>query len=346
MTLVDLKGIHVVRKTLADGSVRAYHYAWRGGPRIEAEPGTDEYAAEFAAHKRASKPPPVGDFMRLLRAYQRASEFTSLAAKTRKDYGRYLRMIEDEFGDASLRTIEDKRMRRAFKEWRDGFAETPRKADMAWTVLARVLSWAKDIGEISVNVCERGGRLYDADRSEKVWTEDQVAKALAGLPEHLRRVFMVALWTGQRQGDILRLCWTNYDGKTIRLKQSKTGARVAIKVGAPLKAMLDGMERAQAVILTTGKDGQPWTSDGFRASWGRAVAALGITGVTFHDLRGTAITRLAEASCSESEICAITGHDAGSISNVLGRYLARNEALAAAGITKLERAEQERSAGE
>ena len=48
---------------------------------------------------------------------------------------------------------------------------TPRKADYAWTTLARVLSVAKDRGRIPVNPCERGGRLYEADRKDKVWGE-------------------------------------------------------------------------------------------------------------------------------------------------------------------------------
>jgi hypothetical protein len=33
---------------------------------------------------------------------------------------------------------------------------------------------AKDRGKISVNVCERGGRLYEADRAEKIWTADHI----------------------------------------------------------------------------------------------------------------------------------------------------------------------------
>ena len=34
---------------------------------------------------------------------------------------------------------------------------------------------------------------------------------------------MLALWSGARQSDILRLPWSAYDGKHIRLRQGKTG---------------------------------------------------------------------------------------------------------------------------
>ena len=66
---------------------------------------------------------------------------------------------------------------------------------------------------------------------------------------------MLAPWTGQRQGDLLALPWSAYDGQSIRLRQRKgkkgKGRRVKIPVGAPLKAMLDRTQRVATVILTT-----------------------------------------------------------------------------------------------
>jgi hypothetical protein len=59
--------------------------------------------------------------------------------------------------------------------------------------------------------------------------------------------------------------------------------------------------------MLTSSDGKPWTSDGFRASWRKACAAAGVVGVTFHDLRGTAVTRLAIGNATEAEIATITG---------------------------------------
>ena len=90
-------------------------------------------------------------------------------------------------------------------------------------------------------------------------------------------------------------------------------------------------------MLTQG-DGHPWTEDGFRSSWKKAVAKAGITGLTFHDIRGTAVTRLAVASCTIPQIAAITGHSLKDVSEILdAHYLHHDPALAEAAISKLER---------
>jgi integrase len=148
---------------------------------------------------------------------------------------------------------------------------------------------------------------------------------------------MLALWTGQRQGDLLRLPWSAYDGTRIRLRQSKTGTPISFKVGAPLKAMLDATPKRSPLILTS-TEGKPWTSDGFRASWGKACKRAGVSGVTFHDLRGTAVTRLALVGCTEAQIAAITGHSLRDVCSILdAHYLHRDPSLADDAITKLER---------
>ena len=77
-----------------------------------------------------------------------------------------------------------------------------------------------------MNPCERGGRLYAADRVDAIWTEEMIGRAVGGLPQELRWAFVLALWTGQRQGDLLRLPWSAFDGQQIRFHQSKTGRRL------------------------------------------------------------------------------------------------------------------------
>jgi integrase len=204
-------------------------------------------------------------------------------------------------------------------------------------VLARVLSWSLDRGLVAANPCTHGGRLYRGSRAEKIWTDADEAAFLERAPAHLHLPLLLALWTGQRQGDLLRLPWSAYDGTYIRLRQSKTGRRVQIRVGAPLKLALEAAPKRSTIMLIT-SDGKPWTSDGFRASWRKACAAAGIVGVTFNDLRGTAVTRLALAEATEAEIATITGHSLRDVRSILdAHYLARDPALGERAIAKLER---------
>jgi len=336
---VRLKGINHARVRLADGSVEIYYYAWRGGPRLPGKPGSAEFVAAYNKAVKSRPAPPAAGLLSIIKAYEKSVDFGDLAASTRRSYGPLLRRIEKEFGDFPLSGLADRRSRGVFMGWRDRVAEVSgrRQADYAWTVLARVLSWGLDRGMVPANPCEKGGRLYRGSRVDNVWSADDEALFLARAPKHLHLPLIIALWTGQRQGDLLRLPWSAYDGTHIRLRQGKTGARVLIPVGAPLKAALDAEPRRCPVILTN-TEGKPWTSDGFRASWRKAGAASGITDLRFNDLRGTAVTRLAVAGCTQAEIATITGHSSRDVGAILdAHYLHRDPALAESAILKLER---------
>ena len=197
--------------------------------------------------------------------------------------------------------------------------------------------WSFNRGLVATNPCERGGRLYRrGGRAEKIWTDADEVAFLERAPAHLHLALLLALWTGQRQGDLLRLPWSSYDGTHIRLRQGKTGARVVIPVGTPLKAALDATPKVSTIVLTS-TDGKPWTSDGFRASWRKACKVAGVVGVTFNDLRGTAVTRLAIAECTEAEIATITGHSLRGVRAILDtHYLSRDQSFGENAIRKLE----------
>jgi integrase len=337
---VRLRGINLVTKRLADGTLRTYWYAWKGGPPLRGKPGTPEFVASYNEALTRKVAPPRGTLLSLLQQYQASEDFRALANSTRRSYVALIAPIEKRFGNFPLSALTDRRSRGIFMGWRDHVAETAgrRQADYAWTVLARVFSWSFDRGLVAANPCERGGRLYRGGAcSEKIWTVADEAAFLERAPAHLHLALLLALWTGQRQGDLLRLPWSGYNGTHIRLRQSKTGARVLVPVGALLKAALDATPKRSTIILTT-SDGKPWTSDGFRASWGKACKAVGIVGVTFNDLRGTAVTRLAIAGCTEAEIATITGHSLRGVHAILdSHYLSRDQALGESAIRKLEK---------
>lgn len=334
---VRLKGLNSVRKRLSDGTVRTYWYAWKGGPKLEGEPGTPEFVASYNRAVSARKAAPAGALQSIIQAYQASAEFESLSPRSRSDYRKLIKVIEAEFGDFPLSALEDRRTRGEFMAWRDRLAiRSRRQADYAFAVLARILSWAFGRGLVPLNPCEKPGRLYRSGRRESVWEEADEAAFLKHAPAHLKLAFMLALWTGQRQGDLIKLPWSAYDGTHIRLRQGKTGARVVIRVGRPLKKLLDATPKRAITILTTATGGS-WTSNTFGTSWRRICRKAGISGVTFHDLRGTAVTRLALAGCSEAEIAAITGHSLADVGAILDtHYLKRDSGLADSAIHKLE----------
>jgi len=338
MARIRLKGLNSRRKALADGSVVTYYYAWKGGPRLAGELGSPEFIASYHEAVTAKKAAPMGVLLSLMQAYQGSAEFAGLRDRTRLDYVKQIRLIEGQFGDFPLAALGSRGTRAVLLAWRDEIAlKSRRQADYAWTVLARVLSWSKHRGLISDNPCERGGRLYRGSRNDHVWTTEDEAAFYGSAPAHLHLPVLMALWTGQRQGDLLRLPWSAYDGRTIRLKQSKTGARVTIPVGAPLKAGLDAAERRSPIILLT-IDGKPWTEDGFRSSFAKARIKAQIRDVTFNDLRGTAVTRLAIAGATEAEIATITGHALRDVRSILdSHYLNRDPTLGENAIRKLEK---------
>lgn len=334
---VRLKGLNSVQRRLADGTILTYWYAWKGGPRLPGAPGSPEFLAAFHAAAAQKIHTPEGELLSVLNAFQSSADWQDLADRTQHDYVRLIRIIEAAFGDFPISALSDRRTRSVFLDWRDKRARASRRqADYGWQVLARILSWAHGRGMIAANPCEKGGRLYRTTRAEKVWTDDDESNFLGKAPAHLHLALILALWTGQRQGDLLALTWMQYDGATIRLRQSKTGARVVIPVGGPLKSRLDA-ERKKAGIVLLNSDGRPWTADGFRSSWRKACAAAGIVGVTFNDLRGTAVTRLALAECTEAEIATITGHALRDVRSILdSHYLNRDPRLAESAIRKLE----------
>jgi integrase len=62
-------------------------------------------------------------------------------------------------------------------------------------------------------------------------------------------------------------------------------------------------EKAEGAILRN-TFGEKWTTDGFKTSWGKAFGRAGLDeeDLHFHDLRGTAVTRLALVGCTVPEI--------------------------------------------
>ncbi len=339
MVRTRLQGVNTVKKRLRDGSVVRYYYHRTTGRRLTGTPGSAEFLLDYAAAEKLTTEKHAGTLNGLIRDFAASPEFGKLRQSTQKEYRRMLTKLEMKFGSMPLAVLEDKRVRGDFMHWRDEvLAESgAREADNRISVLSALLSWAVNRTRIGQNHASGIPRLYKADRSDKLWLPEHIEAFMRVASVEMQRALILALHTGQRQGDLRKLAWTNYDGVGISIRQSKGGRVVYVPCTPVLKNMLDNMERSATVILAT-KTGRAWQKRYFAEQWDMASKAAGITDLHFHDIRGTSVTMLAEAGCSVPEIASITGHSLRSVHTILEKYMSRTRTLAKSAMTKFENA--------
>ena len=351
---VHLTGINFVTKILKDGTKETYYYAWKGGPRLEGKPGSPEFNASYNKAIEQRVPSPKGVLKDIIQGYQKSQDYLRLAEETRRGKRYRIAHIEAKFGDFPLKALPDKRTRGIFLEWRDDLAlKSPAQADLYWADLNRIFTWGVDRGPIDTNPCADTPKLYEGTRIEEVWSFEQDAIFYENAPDHMQDAHLLAEWTGQRETDLVNLTWANYDTRFIRLVQSKRRGpgkprkRVTIPVGAPLKRRLDALKRERGIVtpedhkkkILLNSYGNEWAdAQSFSKRFHSACVKAGIAGRTFHDLRRTAVVRLAIAECTEAQIASITGHSLGDVKSILEtHYLYLDPLLAEAAIRKLEK---------
>lgn len=355
MARVNIKGWFTTYKNLRTGERAEYHYHRATGARLRGPPGSSEFIADYAAAENLIHDRLAGTFNGLARGYTLSVEFTEkLAPSTQAEYKRLLTAAETEFGNMPLAALDDPRVRRDFLDWREKIAHAsgPREADNRLSAISAMLTWAVDRGQATANHLRGFRRLYHADRSEIIWLPEHIAAFMKVASIEMQRALILGLHTGQRQGDLLRMPWSAYDGARISLRQGKArrgrqhGPLVEIPCTAALRRMLDGMDRVSPLILTT-KTGQSLTKRYFARLWDEAMTKAALQSVSlpgcdklvelhFHDLRGTAVTLLSEAGSTSQQIGTITGHSLKTVDRILERYLARTRGLAEQAIFNFE----------
>lgn len=348
------------RSTVTGRLLRIYYHHRSSGAPLPGKKGSPEF---LTAYLEAEKLAPInGNVAALIRDYllSRKFEFTKDGSRrpesTRKECRRLLAKAESEFGTLPMKALESPKVNDLFITWNEEIAlDSPREADNRVTVLGMVFAEAKRRGKIVRNPLERFEKAYVSDRSELIWTEADITRFMRGAPVELQRALILAIHTGQRYGDLIRLRWSDYDGKAISLKQGKTSVRVWVPCTTVLHRMLEQTPRVGPYILTRA-DGRPWFTDkdgsALGKAWPRQMEAAGFYPrpfaeltkarkagfLHFNDMRGTAVTLLAEARCTPQQICAITGHTLQSATRILERYLAMTDALSSAAIHLFENA--------
>ena len=284
----------IVRRALVDGTVKEYRY--RLPPKRPANAATPKIVP--------------GSVDAMLEAWQRSPEWADLADRTRATYTIYLRALRP-IGRAMVGDVRRKHiiaLRNAIATARGNGAAMGfmRATSSAW-------AWAMDNDLAETNPAHRVKPLKRG--TLPTWTEEVLAAALKQLPEALRRAVVLAVYTGQRRGDLCALTWSAFDGATIRLRQQKErgpeeGKReLVIPCHWELRQELERWKaaRGDAVTILVQPRGKPWTDAHLSREMTKAVGKLGFGRFTLHGLRKLAAVRLAQAGCSPHQIAAIGG---------------------------------------
>lgn len=350
---VKLKGVYKHDKRLASGRTVTY-FTLRGFGPLRPLAGDEEedfnqgspafMRAYHAAIDAPRKTRVSGTLQSIIDGYQRSSAFAKLAPRTKTDYLAHIARIEraqliesgPAFATYPLDVVDDPKIRKRLLDWRDRLAlSSPRQADATLGVLRILLEWARDRGLVAHNHATRPKKVYKADRSDKIWLDEHLTEFRRIASPEMKLALELALWTGQRQGDLLRLAWTSYKDGGLQFRQGKRKRKIDMPVYSALRTILDGQPRRATTILTTAS-GKPWGKVHFQHHWRKATLEAGLDGLHFHDLRGTTCTMLADAGCSPSEIAAMLGWTMKTVMEMLDRYQAMTAARSASAVAKLE----------
>ncbi|HWK13238.1 MAG TPA: site-specific integrase [Rhizobiaceae bacterium] len=328
MVMVELKGLHTVK---AKG--RVYYYAWRGGPRIqtEAAPGTPDFMRAYNQAIEDHRAPDPDRFRAVVKTYRKSPDYLKLATSTQRNWSRWLDRIEDHFGELRIAQFNrTERIRQVIRKWRGAYAATPRNADYAMQVLSRVCAHGVDPqGKLVANPCEGIKHLYDADRSEIIWTETDIVQLEPTASEEIKWAVQLAANTGLRMGDLVRLSWSHVHEHEIILTTGKSRHKreAVIPLHDDLRALLKRIPRRSTAVLTSSRE-HPWTENGLGSSFNKAKidASLDKRDLHFHDLRGTAVTRFYIAGLSTRVIAEIMAWEETTVERIIRRYVDRKAA--------------------
>ena len=289
---------------------RIYWYYRRHGmrQRIEGKLGTPEFLENYRRIHSAFETEPrtgaaPGTFASLITAYISSPEYGELAESSKRKYHYHLDQMRKRFGHLRY----DSMSRKYVIAYRDSMASTPATANHAIKLLTMLFNYAIDRELVKTNPAARVKKLKTGDGWQP-WPEVALERFHEQARGAARLGFMLALYTGQRKADVIKMRWSDItaDGY-IKVKQSKTGAELFIPVHPTLAAELARVEKRGLAIVGQ-SDGRPYTTNGFNSVWRSERARLGLGGVVFHGLRKNAVEALYEADCTPQQVQAISGH--------------------------------------
>jgi integrase len=197
-----------VHRTVARGREYFTFQQARGtkaaGPRIKLPHPADEgfWVAYYSLARAEAPKAAAGTFAALLIEYRDSPEWRGLAEKTKTEWRRYHDRLQAAWGPLQVADLEPKHV----LALRDKFADRPAAANNLLRSLSSMLTWSVPHGWRSDNPCAHVRKLKGAvPYASWPWTAIETVRDRAA-PE-LWWARAIALYSGQRQGDILAMKW-------------------------------------------------------------------------------------------------------------------------------------------
>jgi integrase len=287
----------------------------------------NEYARLVALSERKTPEADKATFAHLIKCYRKSAEFNALRPSTQLDYGNTLDLIEEELGSEPFALTTPPMV----KAVRDSHRATPRKAHKFKQMVSRLYSWAAEEGMVQhgYNPAAAIKRLKVRQRAITPWSEHEISAFLAAAEPWMQTPILLALYTGQRREDVVRMEWADYQGAIIRVRQSKTGEPLDIACHKVLRSHLSSIKTAFGGKIARTAQGRPFTANSLSQALRRFIQTTRCIPEdrSMHGLRYAAAARLDEAGCSLTEAVAVLGHRT---YQVALRYMAQRRASEAA----------------
>lgn len=166
--------------------------------------------------------------------------------------------------------------------------------------------------------------LPEADERVRELRADEERALFAALRRDVHPMVRFAITAGLRLGNVIRLTWRQVDLDagviTIKMKSKKPGGRAhSIPISPGMRAFLAEQRGQHPIYVFTyvcrrsrGKRKKdlryPFSANGWRKDWRKALAAAGIEDFRFHDTRHTAASRIVRATGNLKVAQRLLGH--------------------------------------
>jgi integrase len=255
-----------------------------------------------------------GSFAAVIRAYQNSPQYAALAPSTRRNYAAALKAAEahDGLGGVSVHTIRPALV----QYYLDAFSDMPGRQTVARTAIKSVEKWAL-VRDLLPYPITTGTYTAKSKGGHEPWTLEQVALAEQNARLDLAQIVTLAVHTGQRGSDIVRMRWSDIDERDgrigIAVRQKKTGRQLWVPFTAELIAAMATWDKKPPFFLALKPGGQPYTRELLSWHWNHErdnnplLEPLARNGLVLHGLRATAVVRARRAGATELQIEATYG---------------------------------------